>query len=50
MPRRKPLMEIPEFKEIITVVRPTGTGCHVFVPKAWEKRKVKVILLDETGK
>jgi len=43
MPRR---MKLPPVKEITTTVAKTGTGAHVFVPKDWIEKKVKVIRLD----
>jgi hypothetical protein len=44
MPRK---METPPIKEIVTTVSKSGTGAHVFVPKDWLDRKVRVSLLEE---
>lgn len=35
-----------EVNEIIAEVTKVGTGAHVFVPKTWIGKKVKVTLLD----
>jgi len=43
MPRK---MKLPPVKEIESEVSASGNGAHVFVPKDWLGRKVKVILLD----
>lgn len=44
MPRR---MELPPVKEITTTVSKSGTGAHVFVPKEWLDKKVKVTLIED---
>lgn len=44
MPRR---IELPPVKEVITTVSKSGTGAHVFVPKDWIGKRVKVIALDD---
>ena len=44
MPRK---METPPLKEIISTVGKSGTGAHVFVPKDWMGKKVKVILIED---
>jgi len=44
MPRK---MKLPPVKEIETEVSPTGNGAHVFVPKDWLGKKVRVTLIEE---
>jgi len=44
MPRR---MKLPPVKEIESSVSPSGNGAHVFVPKDWIGKKVKVKLLED---
>jgi len=39
-------MKLPPLKGITTTVAKTGTGAHVFVPKDWIDKRVKVIRLD----
>ena len=39
-------MKLPPVKEIETEASPSGNGAHVFVPKDWAGKKVRVILLD----
>lgn len=40
-------MKMPPVKEITTSVSPSGTGAHVFVPKDWIGKTVKVTLIEE---
>ena len=44
MPRK---MKLPPVKEIESEVSPSGNGAHVFVPKDWIGKKVKVSLIED---
>lgn len=40
-------MKLPPVKEIESEVSPSGNGAHVFVPKDWIGKKVRVSLIEE---
>ena len=44
MPRK---MKLPPVKEIESEVSASGNGAHVFVPKDWLGKKVRVTIIDE---
>ncbi|MEO9364430.1 MAG: DUF2080 family transposase-associated protein [Nitrososphaera sp.] len=40
-------MKLPPVKEIESQVSASGNGAHVFVPKDWIGKQVKVTLLEK---
>jgi hypothetical protein len=44
LPRK---MKLPPVKEIESEVSASGNGAHVFVPKDWLGKKVRVTLIEE---
>lgn len=35
------------FQVVDRIARPSGSSTHVYVPKAWNGRRVKILLLED---